>query len=206
VTDTGCGMTPDVRGQIFKPFFTTKGPVNGTGLGLSTVFGIVHAARGFITVNSEPAVGSTFTVYLPPVTAEATPPASMAKVAVAPGTETILLVEDDNNVRTLGARGLRRHGYTVVLARHAADAMKIVAGRRGKIDLLLTDIILPGANGRELAEQLVQSISDLKVLYTSGYTDSVATLQAIRTSSADFIQKPYTPDSLARKVRQVLDA
>jgi DNA-binding NtrC family response regulator len=117
-----------------------------------------------------------------------------------------LLVEDDNNIRALGARGLRRHGYTVVPARHAVDAVRVAKAYRGTIDLLLTDIVMPGANGRTLAEGLLKSISDLKVLYTSGYTDSVSTLQAIRASSADFIQKPYTPDSLARKVREVLDA
>jgi PAS domain S-box-containing protein len=204
VTDTGCGMTPDVRAQIFNPFFTTKGSTNGTGLGLSTVFGIVQEAGGFITVNSEPEVGSTFSVYLPHVD-EAMPMAVSAVLPVGTGTETILLVEDDDNIRALSARGLRRHGYTVVLARHAADAVKVATEYRGKIDLLLTDIVMPGANGRVLAEDLLKSIRDLRVLYTSGYTDSVATIQAIRASSADFIQKPYTPDSLARKVRSVLD-
>jgi PAS domain S-box-containing protein len=206
VTDTGCGMTPEVRAQIFTPFFTTKGPTNGTGLGLSTVFGIVQQAGGFIAVHSEPGQGSTFTVYLPQIVDGA---ATISPSAVRPattGTETILLVEDDNNIRALGARGLRRHGYTVVPARHAVDAVRVAKAYRGTIDLLLTDIVMPGANGRTLAEGLLKSISDLKVLYTSGYTDSVSTLQAIRASSADFIQKPYTPDSLARKVREVLDA
>ena len=206
VTDTGCGMTPDVRANVFIPFFTTKGPTNGTGLGLSTVSAIVQEAGGFITVRSEPGAGSTFTVYLPRVVVEAAPAAPYPVLGVGTGTETILLVEDDNNIRVLGARGLRRHGYTVVLARHAADVMRVVEKYDGTIDLLLTDIVMPGANGRVLAEGLMQSISGLKVLYTSGYTDSVATLQAIRASSADFIQKPYTPDSLARKVRDVLDA
>jgi CheY-like chemotaxis protein len=206
VTDAGCGMTADVRAQIFTAFFTTKGHTNGTGLGLSTVLSIVQEAGGFITVSSEPGAGSTFTVYLPRAVAEAATIAPSAVLPVRAGTETILLVEDDNNIRALGARGLRRYGYTVVLARHAADAMKVAQGYPGKIDLLLTDIVMPGANGRVLAESLLKSIKDLSVLYTSGYTDSVATIQAIRASSADFIQKPYTPDSLARKVRDVLDA
>jgi CheY-like chemotaxis protein len=206
VTDTGCGMTPEVRAQIFNPFFTTKGPSKGTGLGLSTVSGIVQAAGGFIAVHTEPGAGSTFTVYLPQATDGAPRISPSALVPVGTGTETILLVEDDNNIRALSARGLRRHGYTVVPARHAADAVRVATGYPGKIDLLLTDIVMPGANGRALAKRLVQSISDLKVLYTSGYTDSVATLQAIRASSADFIQKPFTPDALARKVRHVLDA
>jgi two-component system, cell cycle sensor histidine kinase and response regulator CckA len=127
-------------------------------------------------------------------------------VPACAGTETILLVEDDDTIRALGARGLRRHGYTVVLARHAVEALKVAEQYGGKIDLLLTDIVMPGANGRILAERLLESINGLHVLYTSGYTDSIATIQAIRTSSADFIQKPYTPDCLARKVRDVLDA
>jgi two-component system, cell cycle sensor histidine kinase and response regulator CckA len=206
VTDTGCGMTPDVRANIFIPFFTTKGHTNGTGLGLSTVSAIVQEAGGFITVSSEPDAGSIFTVYLPHAVGEAAAVAPLAVVPVRSGTETILLVEDDKNVRMLGARGLARHGYTVVLARHAVDAVRVAGKYDGKIDLLLTDIVMPGANGRALAEDLMKTISDLKVLYTSGYTDSIATLQAIRASSADFIQKPYTPDSLARKVRDVLDA
>ena len=196
VTDAGCGMTADILAQIFTAFFTTKGHTNGTGLGLSTVLSIVQEAGGFITVSSEPGAGSTFTVYLPRAVAKAATIAPSAVLPVRAGTETILLVEDDNNIRALGARGLRRYGYTVVLARHAADAMKVAQGYPGKIDLLLTDIVMPGANGRVLAESLLKSIKDLSVLYTSEYTDSVATIQAIRASSADFIQKPYTPDSL----------
>jgi PAS domain S-box-containing protein len=206
VTDTGCGMSPEVRAHIFKPFFTTKGPTEGTGLGLSTVYGIVQQAAGFIAVESEPGKGSTFTVYLPRIVDEAPAIAQSAILPVGTGTEIILLVEDDDNVRALSARGLRRHGYTLLVARHAAEAVKLAERYPGKIDLLLTDIVMPGGNGRALAERLVKSISDLKVLYTSGYTDSVTTLQAIRASSADFIQKPYSPDSLARKVRSVLDA
>jgi len=205
VTDTGCGMTPEVRARIFDPFFTTKGPTNGTGLGLSTVSGIVQQAGGFMSVDSEPGAGSTFTVYLPHAVDQTAPLAASAVLPVGGGTETILLVEDDSHIRALSARGLGRHGYTLLLARHGADAVKLADGYKGKIDLLLTDIVMPGVNGRALAERLSKSISDLKVLYTSGYTDSVATLQAIRASSAAFIQKPYSPDSLARKVRSVLD-
>ncbi|MEO8678108.1 MAG: PAS domain S-box protein [Vicinamibacterales bacterium] len=206
VTDNGCGMTPSVCAQIFNPFFTTKGPINGTGLGLSTVFGIVQGAGGFIGVDTEPGAGSTFTVYLPRAASEGEATAPSDAPLVDKGTETILLVEDDNNIRALGARGLRRHGYTVLVARHAVEALKVVKDYHGTINLLLTDIIMPGASGRALAETLMKSISGLQVLYTSGYTDSVATLKAIRASAADFIQKPYTPDSLARKVREVLDA
>lgn len=205
VTDTGCGMTPEVRARIFEPFFTSKG-AGGTGLGLSTVFGIVQQAAGFMSVETALGVGSTFTMYLPRASGESAPAPQRIVPPVGVGTETILLVEDDNDVRLLSARGLRRHGYTLLLARHSAEAIKLVDGYGGKIDLLLTDIVMPGANGRALAERLSKSIGDLRVLYTSGYTDSVATLQAIRASSAAFIQKPYTPDSLARKVRSVLDA
>jgi two-component system cell cycle sensor histidine kinase/response regulator CckA len=206
VTDTGCGMTPEIRARIFDPFFTTKGPTKGTGLGLSTVFGIVQQAAGFISVDSEPGAGSTFTVYLPQTVNEHAPMALRSALPIGTGTETILLVEDDHSIRALGARGLRRYGYTLLLARHALDAVKVADGHRGKIDLLLTDIVMPGVNGRTLAEQLVRSNKDLKVLYTSGYTDSIATLQAVRASAAEFIQKPYSADALARKVRSVLDA
>lgn len=206
VTDTGCGITPEVRARIFDPFFSTKGPNKGTGLGLSTVLGIVQQAAGFMCVDTEPGVGSTFTVYLPRAVDEDAPIASSVILPVGVGTETILLVEDDSNIRALSGRGLRRHGYTVLLARHAADAVRLAEAHGGTIELLLTDIVMPGDSGRVLAERLLQSISGLKVLYTSGYTDSVATLQAIRASPADFIQKPYSPDALARKVRGVLDA
>ncbi|MBA3270223.1 MAG: PAS domain S-box protein [Acidobacteria bacterium] len=207
VADTGCGMTAEIRAQIFDPFFTTKGPVNGTGLGLSTVFDIVQQAGGCITVETAPGEGSTFTVNLPHALGEGVPPTTPNTVLpVTAGTETILLVEDDNNIRALSARGLRGHGYTVLVARQAGEAIKVADGYGGTIDLLLTDIVMPGGNGRALAERLVTSMTDLKVLYTSGYTDSIATLQAIRASSAAFIQKPYSPDALARKVRSVLDA
>jgi CheY-like chemotaxis protein len=205
VTDTGCGMTPAVRAQIFDPFFTTKGPTSGTGLGLSTVFGIVQQAAGFVSVETTPGTGSTFTVYLPHAAEEGAPNAPAAPQPVSSGTETILLVEDDNHIRALSARGLRRHGYTVLVARHAVEAVKLAANYSGKIDLLLTDIVMPGVSGRALAEQLTESMDDLKVLYTSGYTDSLATLQAVRASSASFIQKPYSPVALALKVRGVLD-
>ena len=206
VSDTGSGMTPEVRAQVFNPFFTTKESSKGTGLGLSTVSGIVNRAGGFITIKSEPGAGSLFAVHLPRVLDEAAPMAARAARPIGIGSETILLVEFDDHIRALGARGLRRHGYTVLLARHAADAVKIAGEHSGTIDLLLTDIVMPGANGRLLAECLLRSIGNLRVLYTSGYTDSEETLQAIRSSSADFIQKPYTPDSLARKVRDMLDA
>ena len=206
VTDTGCGMSPELRALIFDPFFTTKGPSKGTGLGLSTVSGIVQQAGGFMAVDTEPGAGSTFTVYLPHSVDDETPRASSEVLPVGTGTETILLVEDDSHIRALTARGLRRHGYTLLLARHAADAEKLAAEYGGTIDLLLTDIVMPGVNGLALAERLVKSISGLKVLYTSGYPNSVAALQAIRAVSADFIEKPYSPDSLARKIRSVLDA
>ena len=204
VTDTGCGMTPEIRLHVFEPFFSTKG-TKGTGLGLSTVFGIVQQAGGFMSVETVVGAGSTFAMYLPRAGDGSAIRAPSVVLPVGTGTETILLVEDDNNIRTLSARGLRRYGYTLAVARHAADAVKLADAYRGKIDLLLTDIVMPGANGRALAERLSKSISDLKVLYTSGYADSVATLQAIRASSSAFIQKPYSPDALARMVRSVLD-
>jgi PAS domain S-box-containing protein len=204
VVDTGCGMTPDVLAQIFDPFFTTKGPDKGTGLGLATVQGIVQQAGGYVTVSSVPDRGSAFTVYLPRVAEEDdTVPAGSRAAAASAGTEAILFVEDDENIRTMAARALQRYGYVVVPARDATEAAARAAFRT--FDLLITDIVLPGINGRALAEYLRKSNADLKVVFTSGFTDDSELLRASRSAGIPFVQKPYTMDSLARTVRRVLD-
>ena len=206
VTDTGHGMTAEVRAQIFTPFFTTKGPATGTGLGLPTVHGIVHQAGGWIEVDSAIGKGTRFSIYFPRV--EADPAAGVPvsdRASLAAGvTGTILFVEDDDSIRALGMRTLRQHGFTVVAARHAAEALQLVEDPDRHIDLLLTDIVMPGRSGRELAALLQQTRPQLKVLYTSGYTDDVAALRDIQVNGPGFMQKPYSLEALARQVRGLL--
>jgi PAS domain S-box-containing protein len=206
VTDTGHGMTPDVQAQIFTPFFTTKGPSTGTGLGLATVHGIVQQAGGWIEVESAVGKGTRFSIYLPRVAASPelrTQPTAVSTVAAAPAA-TILFVEDDASIRALGTRTLRQHGFTVLPARHAAEALQLAQDQSRRIDLLLTDIVMPGLSGGELATRLRQSRVQLKVLYTSGYTDDAVALRDIEVKAPGFIQKPYSPDALARRVRAIL--
>ncbi|NIP82357.1 MAG: response regulator, partial [Gemmatimonadetes bacterium] len=186
-----------------EPFFTTKAPGKGTGLGLSTAYGIIKQAGGAITVRSKPGAGTSFTIHLPAEHAQAmergTTQATHGSVA---GTETILVVEDEDAVRSLASRILGRHGYTVLEATDGAAALEVAAGNG--IDLLLTDVVMPGASGCELAARLREDRPDLPVLYMSGYpADEVGRL-GVGTDGA-FIQKPFTPERLARKVRDVLD-
>jgi PAS domain S-box-containing protein len=204
VTDTGTGMTPEVQAQVFQPFFTTKGPTQGTGLGLATVHGIVQRAGGCIFVESAPGCGSTFTIYLPRVTAaiEAAPAIEHVPTA-SPVSGTILFVEDDQSIRRLGARTLSQHGYTVLTARHAEEAITLTQQHPGVIDLLLTDIVMPGLNGRALADHLRRERPALKVLFTSGYSEEVAA-HGLSADASTFVEKPYTPESLAREVGKVL--
>jgi PAS domain S-box-containing protein len=204
VIDTGAGMTDDVRAQIFVPFFTTKGPEKGTGLGLATVHGIVQQAGGFIVVESEPGRGSTFAIHLPRVSGPTVADAAERSTTIPSGGETILFVEDNDSIRALGARILIRCGYTVISARHAAEALALAA-TQGQIDLLVTDLVMPGLNGRVLAEQLRQSHGALKVLIASGYTTDSVALRDIQTSGMEFLKKPYTSEGLARAVRATLD-
>lgn len=202
VTDTGAGMTADVQAQVFQPFFTTKGPIQGTGLGLSTVHGIVRQAGGWILVESAPGRGTTFTIYLPKVASpiEAAPAIEpVATNSVVPA--TILFVEDDQSIRTLGTRTLGRRGYTVLTARHAEEAIALARQHPGVIEVLLTDIVMPGMNGRALADQLRRERPALKVLFTSGYSELAAELQA---DDSAFVQKPYTPESLATELSKIL--
>jgi PAS domain S-box-containing protein len=205
VTDTGVGMDKKTIGRIFEPFFTTKDTGKGTGLGLSTVFGIVKQSGGHIWVYSEVGVGTTFKIYFPRVNAEKRT-ASFGAIATTPrGSETILLVEDEEQVRTLAKNVLKRQGYSVVDANDAAAAIVIASKHRGRIDLLLTDVVMPKMSGRELVEKLGPTRPDMKVLFMSGYTDDTIVHHGVLGAGVAFLQKPITPDTLARKVREVLD-
>jgi PAS domain S-box-containing protein len=205
VTDTGGGMTPELQSQIFDPFFTTKGPEKGTGLGLATVHGIVRQAGGYVSATSVPGQGSRFTVLLPRVAGEPDAPARRPEPrTVFSGTETILFVEDNEGIRRLAERALRGCGYTVLPARDAAEALAL-AEDRATFDLMVTDIVMPGMSGRVLAEHMLDDRPDLRIVFTSGFTEDSQLLQGIRSGETPFLQKPYTLDSLLRAVRRVLD-
>ena len=206
VRDTGTGMSNDVLSHVFEPFFTTKEPGKGTGLGLSTAYGIVSQSGGGITVHSTPGQGTRFRVLLPLATipAAAKPPSRGAFALLPRGTETVLLVEDEDGVRDLVRDFLLRCGYTVVDAPDPSHAFDRFDEHQGRLQLLITDVVMPQMSGRELAETLVARQPDLRVLFMSGYTDDQVLAQHLATG-AGFLQKPFTPDVLARKVREVLD-
>jgi len=207
VSDTGTGMDSETRGRIFEPFFTTKEQGQGTGLGLATVYGIVKQSGGNIWVYSEPGRGTTFKVYLPhvPDTAVAAPPDIVEPAIATKGTETVLVVEDDPAVRSFIGDVLRRGGYTVLDAGDAEDALATAARHPDRIHLLLTDIVLPGANGRALAERLFPVRPEVKVLYMSGYTDDAIVHRGVLDADAPFIDKPIAAGILLQKVRTVID-
>ena len=205
VSDTGSGMTPEIRGRIFEPFFTTKEKGKGTGLGLSTVYGIVKQSGGYVWVYSEVGRGTSFKIYLPRVDA----PAEELQLPRTPdsvaGTETILLAEDDPMLRPLAKGLLEKLGYTVIDAENAATALDAAANHAGRIHLLVADVVMPGASGRELARQLEKARPQTKVLYVSGYTDDAIVHHGMLEPGLNYLQKPFTPAALARKVREVLD-
>ncbi len=207
VGDTGCGMPPSVQAHIFEPFFTTKEPGKGTGLGLSTVYGIVKQSGGDIRVSSEPGKGSTFEIYLPAVESAAEQEAARrARAEACAGNETILLVEDDDALRELAARILHRAGYTVLCARDAGEAIAIGSGHEGPIHLLLTDVVMPGAGGRELSARLAEMRAELKTLYITGYASGDIDPGGGGDGSIALLQKPFTQEDLTRRVRRVLDS
>jgi PAS domain S-box-containing protein len=206
VSDTGCGMDAETLSHIFEPFFTTKGQSKGTGLGLSTVYGIVKQSGGDIWVYSEPARGSVFKIYLPVASAAEAEPAPEQPARVERGSETVLLVEDEAGVRDLIAQILKGAGYRVLAAANGGEALLICERFNGQIHLLLTDIVMPGMSGRDLARRLKELRPDLRVLHMSGYTDGTVSEYSGAEAGAAFIQKPFTPHSLARKVREALDA
>jgi two-component system, cell cycle sensor histidine kinase and response regulator CckA len=203
VIDTGCGMAPEVQARIFEPFFSTKS--DNTGLGLSVVDGIVKQNGGYLAVTSRPGLGTTFSIYLPAVEriAEGLPPKPLSGPVT--GNETILLVEDEDPVREVTALLLESLGYEVLQVSNAKDALNLVENTRAKIDLLFTDVIMPGMSGRELVEALRLRDPGLKVLFQSGYTDDMVIRHGILRAEVAFLQKPFTVDALAKKIREGLD-
>jgi two-component system cell cycle sensor histidine kinase/response regulator CckA len=207
VRDTGIGMDRETKAHIFEPFFTTKEEGKGSGLGLSTVFGIVTQSGGGIDVTSRVGQGTRFDIFFPRVAADPHPATLTRELGQShKGTETILLVEDDTSVRTLVRDELRNLGYKVVEAKNGIEASLLATQQMGAVDLLLTDMVMPGMNGRELAQHLVALKPDLRILFMSGYTDDVGLLTGLGEGTSNFLQKPFTPTALAQIVRKLLDA
>jgi PAS domain S-box-containing protein len=206
ISDTGSGMSADVKTHLFEPFFTTKDLGQGTGLGLSTVYGIVKQSGGDIEVDSEPGRGTTFKIYFPRMAETALPPKLLDSAAPKIcGLETILLAEDEAGVRSLLRRVLEQNGYTVLEAENGTEALQLCAKHPEPIHLLVTDLVMPKMNGRELAERMAQIRPNLQVLYMSGYTDDAIIRQGIQELGTAFLQKPFNPAAFLEKVRQRLD-
>ena len=206
VSDTGVGMDVDTMTRIYEPFFTTKPKGKGTGLGLSTVYGIVRQSGGCIHVNSSVGQGTTFSLYFPRVEGVVEPTGDEGNQgSTVAGSETILVAEDEPGVRALVSHTLRQHGYTVLEASHGAEALVISERHKNAIHLLLTDVVMPQLNGRELAERLVAKLPELQVLYMSGYTDDAVLRRGLIAADTNFLHKPFTTGVLASRVRQVLN-
>ena len=203
VSDTGTGMDSETASRIFEPFFTTKENGKGTGLGLATVYGIVQQNNGAVEVQSRIGHGTTFYIYLPRAT-DLGKPAPAVPTASRGGSETILLVEDDDRVRALVSNMLRKNGFTVLLASQGDQALEIAARHRGQIHLLLTDVLMPGLNGRMLSERLTATRPETRVLYMSGYSDDEILRLGVKKAAAHFIQKPFSVDALVHKIRDTL--
>jgi PAS domain S-box-containing protein len=205
VSDTGEGMSEETLQHVFEPFFTTKGPGKGTGLGLATVYGIVKQSGGHIEVYSEEGIGTTFKIYLPRVNAQIEiAHREDTSSEMLRGTETILLVEDEDMVRILAREVLETCGYNIIEARNGVEALSFCS-EDVHIDLLMTDVVMPEMGGRELAEKLVDRLPDLKIVFTSGYSDDAVVRHGVIETNSNFIQKPFTPESLTRKIRELLD-
>ncbi|HOL72340.1 MAG TPA: PAS domain S-box protein [Bryobacteraceae bacterium] len=206
VSDTGHGMDAETKRHIFEPFFTTKEPGKGTGLGLATVYGIVKQSGGEIWVYSEPGQGTTFKVYFPRVDEAVSPPEAFTTVDERRGTETVLVVEDEEGVRELIAEMLRQRGYTVLTAENGVEALRVSAEHTGPIHLLVTDVVMPQMSGKQLADTLVSLRPDIKVLYLSGYTEYSMVHHGVLEPGFQFLGKPFSRETLVRKIREVLDA
>jgi CheY-like chemotaxis protein len=203
---TGVGMDKATLARIWEPFFTTKQPGKGTGLGLAMVYGIVQQSGGHVAVQSEPGQGTTFEVYLPRAEEVRRMGKSHAGSAgMPPGSETVLLVEDEEAVRSLTRNALRRCGYTLLEAGDGEEALRVAAQHGGRIDLLVTDVVMPRMGGRELSERLVELHPGARVLFLSGYTDDEVVRHGVQEDEVAFLQKPFTPSALAIMVRTVLD-
>ena len=205
LSDTGVGITPEVKEKIFEPFFTTKGVGKGTGLGLSTVYGIVKQSGGNIWVYSEPGQGTAFKIYFPRVDEPVEELREEVVKEVVRGDETILVVEDEETVRKLAVRVLKRQGYKILEASEGGRALLLCEEFKDRIHLILTDVVMPGISGRKLVDRLKEIHPEMKVLYMSGYTDNAILHHGILEEGTNFIQKPFSMDGLARKVREVLD-
>jgi len=206
VSDSGIGIDESIQGHIFEPFFTTKEPGKGTGLGLSIVYGIIKQSGGFIDLDSTPGQGSTFTIYLPRLEdGVELGPIKTSKQRKFRGEETILLVEDEDVLRSLLAKFMRLHGYTVLEARHGDAALHICEQYQGPIQLMVTDVVMPQMSGRVLADRIRSLRPDTKVLYMSGYTEDEVVQRGVADLSVAFLQKPFKPVELARQVRAILN-
>jgi CheY-like chemotaxis protein len=206
VSDSGSGMDAATLARVFEPFFTTKERGRGTGLGLATVYGIVKQSGGHIWAYSEPNKGTVFKIYFPPTTEEASPEAVPAAGADSlRGSETLLLVEDEASVRALTRVILENYGYTLLEAESGTKALEIVRNFAGKIDLVLTDVVMPSMGGKTLASRIETLRPGIKVVYMSGYTDDAVFRHGHLDPGRAFLQKPFTPEALARKIREALD-
>jgi CheY-like chemotaxis protein len=205
MSDTGIGMNQEVRGHIFEPFFTTKEVGRGTGLGLATVYGIVKQSGGNIWVYSEPGLGTTFSIYLPRIK-EATKTASAAAAGAEypEGSGKVLLVEDDGAVRSLMSVILEDCGYAVVEASNGEEGLEIFSNHQSAIDLIITDVVMPRMSGKEMAERIQATRPEMKVLFVSGYTQIAVQHSGLLEGGSNFLQKPFTPKSLARKVQELM--
>jgi CheY-like chemotaxis protein len=206
ISDNGIGMDKETQERIFEPFFTSKASDKGTGLGLSTIYGIVKQNEGFIWVYTEPGQGSTFKVYLPK-TKESVDPESEDQYFAKGlgGSETVLIVEDDDSVRKLARTSLEKNGYRVLAAENGENALRVSEAYDGTIDLILTDVVMPKMSGKELAELVKKVHPRAKVIFMSGYTNNAIVHHGILTRGVEFLEKPFTPQNLASKVRVVLD-